>query len=81
MKNKKYYSTRKDIVFKNRYWFTGLKRKLSDEEAKPLLEKGIIYEVDTSLKKFVILDGKQITWSEYLKYKFERSLPKRSKTT
>ena len=67
MKNTKPYYTRRDMLWKKRGWYTGMIRKLTDEEAKPLLEKELIYEVKP--KRFVILDGKEMTWGEYLKRK------------
>ncbi len=67
----KYYQTLLDRSWKGKEWFSGErnKRKLTDEEAKPLLEKEEIKEVDMSPKKFVILDGKEMTWGAYLKYR------------
>ena len=56
------------------FWGSGLTRKLTEEEAAPLLAKGKIVEYVATPKKFVEMvapDGgkKLISWGEYLKYK------------
>lgn len=61
------------MYWKGRDWFTGITRKLTDKEAEPLLEKGIIFETDLKPKRFVILNGKEMTWGEYLKMKRQKS--------
>ncbi len=72
--NKKYYVALRDQLFKGKPFFTGkeFKRKMSDEEAKHLLEKGMIREYIDEPRKFVTVydpeEGtKTITWGEYLK--------------
>lgn len=67
MRNSKPYHTRRDVQRKGRAWFTGMTRMLAEEEAKPLTEKKLIYEATP--KRFVIVDGKEMSWGDYLKRK------------
>lgn len=63
-----------DILdLKGRLWYAGSTRKLTEIQAMPYIEKGkICIWVKPAPKKFVILDGKEMTWGEYLKTKKRR---------
>ena len=67
------YKTKRDMQWKNRAWYTGeMTRKLTGEEAKPLLEQGLIYEPQP--KRYVILNGKKMAWGDYLKQRKGRQI-------
>ena len=50
--------------------WTGTIRRLTEKEAAPLLKANLIYEADIRPKRFVILGGVKITWSEFLKHRY-----------
>jgi hypothetical protein len=72
MKVRKRYMAMVDMFFKGRGWFSNRVRKLTEEEARPLLDAGKIIEYIPQAKRMVRLissEGKVsiLTWGEYLK--------------
>lgn len=72
MKVRKKYIAIVDIYFKGRGWFSNRVRKLTEQEARPLLNAGKIIEYIPQPRRMVRLisaDGKVLilTWGEYLK--------------
>ena len=66
-----------DLFHNGKLWGSGLTRRLSEEEAAPLLAKGRIKIYDAAPRKSVEIkkaDGETVnmTWSEYLKSKREK---------
>lgn len=68
---KKTYKALRDISLKGKFWFSNTCRKLTDEEAKPYLEKESIIPYEPKPKKFVTLDGVQMSWGDYLKLRYQ----------
>ena len=54
------------------YWFSGQKRKLFEDEeyTQNKIKEGKIREWNYEAKRIVNLDGVEMTWSEYLKYRY-----------
>ena len=56
---------------KGRFWMSGNVRRLTEDEAKPYLEKRkICLWIKPEPKRFVMLDGIQMSWGAYLKYRY-----------
>ena len=68
---KKSYVTLRDIYYNNKSWFTDRPRKLSEKQVREITRKfgDILQEHNPTPKRFVNLDGKEMTWGEYLKYR------------
>jgi hypothetical protein len=72
MKVRKQYIAMVDMAFKGGYWFSNRIRKLTEDEASPLLATGKIINYIPNPKRMVNLvdsDGNVsiLTWGEYLK--------------
>jgi hypothetical protein len=72
MKVRKQYIALLDNYFKGRGWFSNRVRKLTEEEARPLLDEGKIINYIPEPKRmvrFINAEGKVsiLTWGEYLK--------------
>jgi hypothetical protein len=74
---KKRYVTMRDIDYRGHSWWTNRPRLLTPEQVANITAKfgNILKEYEYTPKRMVILDGKEMTWSEYMKLRLAKKKP------